>query len=89
MKQANVQQVAETVIRLVAERAGVSPTDITRETHFRDDLNFDSLDVVEMTMSLEDAFGCSIPDHDVETFQTVGDVVDYVQRPIANAPEAA
>ena len=78
MSQLSSQQVEETVIRIVAERAGLPPIEIRRETHFRDDLNFDSLDVVEMTMSLEEAFAIAIPDYDVEGLQTVGDVIDYV-----------
>jgi acyl carrier protein len=85
----NLKQMGQTVIRLVAERGGVSPETITRETHFRDDLDFDSLDVVELTMGLEETFNLTIPDHDVEGLQTVGDVIDYVARRVAEAPAGA
>ncbi len=78
MDQEHVRQVEQTVIELVAKQGGVAPTDLTRATHFQDNLNFDSLDLVELTMSLEESFGFAIPDGDAESLQTVGAVVDYV-----------
>ena len=78
MDQELVRQIEETVIALVAKQGGVAPTDLTRATHFRDDLNFDSLDLVELTMALEESFGLTISDGDAESLQTIGAVVDYV-----------
>ncbi len=89
MNSSSTQQVEETVIRLVAERGGVATLELTRATHFRDDLNFDSLDLVELTMSLEESFGIAIPDSDGETLQTVGHVVDYVIRKTSEADRKA
>ena len=68
------------VIELAADQGGVDPANVCSETHFINDLNFDSLDVVEFTMSLEDAFGLSVPDEDAENLRTVGQVTEYVER---------
>lgn len=68
------------VIELAADQGGVDPAHVCPETHFINDLNFDSLDVVEFTMSLEDAFGLSVPDEDAENLRTVGQVTDYVEK---------
>lgn len=88
MKQFTKQQIEEAVFRIVAERGGVAAEDLTRATHFRDDLNYDSLDMVETAMSVEEMFNISIPDDDVEGLQTVSDVIDYVVRR-THAAEAA
>lgn len=63
---------------LVAEQLGVDAADITIETSF-DDLNADSLDVVELIMALEEEFDIEIPDEDAEKIKTVGDAVDYIK----------
>ena len=88
MKQFTQQQIEEIVFATVADRGGVPATDLTRATHFRDDLNFDSLDMVETAMSVEEAFDLNIPDADVEGLQTVGEVIDYVARRTSNAEAA-
>ena len=49
------------------------------EASFIEDLNADSLDIVELIMALEDELDMEIPDEDVENFKTVGDVVNYVK----------
>ncbi|HEV2296838.1 MAG TPA: acyl carrier protein [Tepidisphaeraceae bacterium] len=89
MKQFTKQQIEAAVLRVVAERGGVPATDLTRETHFRDDLNFDSLDLVELTMSLEEEFELSIPDGEAEKLITVGEVVDCVVERSQNAASPA
>src|SRR5688500_18932730 len=78
MDQDHVRQVEVTVMELAAKQVGVPVTDLTRGGHIRDDLNFDSLVVVDLTMGLEESFGLSISDADAEPLQTVGAVVDYV-----------
>lgn len=70
--------VFEKVKSLVAEQLGVDAADITPETSF-DDLNADSLDVVELIMALEEEFDIEIPDEDAEKIKTVGDAVDYIK----------
>jgi acyl carrier protein len=68
----------EKVRSIVAEQLSVDSADITLETSF-DDLNADSLDVVELIMALEEEFDIEIPDEDAEKIKTVGDAVDYIK----------
>ena len=89
MEQDDVQRIERTVIELAAKQVGVAATDVSRATHFRDDLNFDSLDFVDLTMALEESFGLSIPDAEAEPLQTVGAVVDYIAQRARSAAAAA
>lgn len=68
------------VIELAAEQAGFDPVKVTREHSFQFDLNFDSLDKVEFMMNLEDAFGISASDEEMEPIKTVGEAADYVRH---------
>ena len=70
--------IAVTVIELAAEQGGVDPGQVFAATHFVNDLNYDSLDLVEFTMSLEDEFEMSVPDDAAMDLRTVEQVVDYV-----------
>lgn len=63
---------------IVAEQLGVEEGDIKEETSF-DDLNADSLDIVELIMALEEEFDLEIPDEDAEKLTTVGAAVEYVK----------
>lgn len=63
---------------IVVEQLGVSADEIKMESKFVDDLNADSLDVVELIMELEEKLGVSIPDEDAEKITSVGDVVAYI-----------
>ena len=72
------EEIQTKLIELAAEQAGVNHAEITPATHFVNDLNFDSLDRVEYAMEVEDEFGMSVSDDEVEKLQTVADVVDYV-----------
>lgn len=65
---------------IIADKLSVSVDEITLESSFIEDLNADSLDIVELVMALEDELEMEIPDEDVEGFKTVGDVVKYVQN---------
>ena len=69
--------VFEKIRAIVANQLNVDPATITAETRF-EDLNADSLDVVEVIMALEDEFGIEIPDEVAEKFKNIGDVVDYI-----------
>jgi acyl carrier protein len=55
---------------------------ISLETSFKDDLNADSLDLVELIMALEDEFGLEVEDEEVENIKTVGDAKEYIKRNI-------
>ncbi|MCY3800502.1 MAG: acyl carrier protein [Chloroflexi bacterium] len=59
---------------------GVDASGITMETRFEDDLNADSLDLVELIMELEEHYDLAIPDEDAQSISTVGDAVAYVEK---------
>ena len=65
---------------IVAEQLAVDPEEVTMEASFVDDLNADSLDLVELIMELEEKFSIQVPDEMAEKIVTVGDAVDYIQE---------
>jgi acyl carrier protein len=65
---------------LVTEQLGVDEEEVTPEASFVDDLNADSLDLVELIMSLEEEFGLEISDEDAEKIVTVGDAANYIEE---------
>jgi acyl carrier protein len=65
---------------IIAEQLGVEPEQITPDASFVDDLNADSLDLVELIMAFEEEYGLEISDEDAEKIQTVGQAWDYVQE---------
>ena len=69
----------EKVIAFVGDAVNVEKSKITGETSFIDDLNLDSLDIVELMMKMEDEFGIEIAEKDTEQLKTVGDVVTYLK----------
>ncbi len=73
--------VFERIQKLICEQFLVEPETVTLETTFVDDLGADSLDVVELTMALEEEFSLpEISDDELKKIATVGDLVDYVSR---------
>ncbi len=70
----------ETVKSVVAEQLGVDEGDITMESSFNDDLEADSLDIVELMMALEDEFKIEISDEEAGKISTIGDVVEYIKE---------
>lgn len=70
----------ENVRDALAHQFEVDPETITMNTNLVDDLGADSLDVVELIMSLEDIFGISISDEDAAQLYTVGRIVDYLEK---------
>ncbi len=70
----------ERVSKVVVDRLGVEESDVTEDASFRDDLDADSLDVVELVMELEEEFDTEISDEDAEQIVTVGDAVKYIEE---------
>lgn len=70
----------EKVTALLAEQLDVPVEDLSADTRIVDDLGADSIDVVDMLMTLEDEFNVQIPDEQIESLKTIGDVVDYIQN---------
>ena len=70
----------ERLKKLIAEQLGVDESRVVPSASFTDDLEADSLDLVELIMSLEEEFGVEIPDEDAEKIVTVGDAMQYLQE---------
>ena len=75
--------ILEKLRELVAEQFAVDADTVERETSFFDDLGADSLDIVELTMALEEEFDLAeLPEEDLRKLVTVGDVADYIASKI-------
>jgi acyl carrier protein len=70
---------------LLVDELGIEQENITMDARFEEDLEVDSLGVVELLMALEDNFGVTIPDEEAEQITTVGESVDLVQKKLAEA----
>jgi acyl carrier protein len=71
--------VAEKVKQIIVEQLGVDENQVEPSASFVDDLGADSLDIVELVMAFEEAFGLEIPDEDAEKIKTVKDAIDYIE----------
>ena len=71
----------EKLKELISEQMGVEASDITMESNFEEDLGVDSLDIVELSMALEQEFDIGeMSEEDLATIKTVGDLVGYLQK---------
>ncbi len=71
--------VFDKVKEILVDQLDLDPDQVTMESSFTEDLGADSLDLVDLVMSLEDEFGVEVPDDAIETMKTVGDAVKYIE----------
>lgn len=76
----NQDEIFEKVRNILAEGLGIEEEIITMDSDFIDDLNADSLDIVDLVVELEHEFNLSIPEEEAERIKTVGDAVEYIQN---------
>jgi acyl carrier protein len=74
------EAIFESVKNILVEQLGVDAADVSMESNFIDDLNADSLDIVELIMAMEQEFGISIPDEEAERIKSVGDAVNFIKN---------
>jgi acyl carrier protein len=80
MAEAKREELFEKVKDIIVEQLGVEPEKVTEEARFREDLEADSLDLVELIMEFEDVFGGEISDEEAQQIRTVGGAVDYLEQ---------
>ena len=76
----NEQEILAGLGEIVEEIAGVPAAEVTPSKSFVDDLDIDSLSMVEIAVAAQDKFGVEIPDDELKNLKTVQDVIDYVRR---------
>jgi acyl carrier protein len=72
------KETLERIRKIIVEQLGVDPDDVTMDAHFRDDLEADSLDLVELIMAFEEEFGGEISDEEAQKITSVGDAVRFL-----------
>ena len=75
-----MSDVFERVRDIIVEQLNVDPEEVTPEARFRDDLEADSLDLVELIMAFEEEFGGEISDEEAQQIETVGQAVAYIEQ---------
>ena len=76
--------IAEDVKKIIVERLGVDPAEVTEAASFQNDLGADSLDIVELIMEFEKVFDIEIPDDDAsDSISTVGDAIKYIEGKVS------
>ena len=73
------EELFNSIKQMIVDQLGVDEDTITEDSSFVDDLNADSLDMVELVMAMEQEFDVSIPDEVAEKVGTVGDAVEYIK----------
>ena len=74
-----MSEIQEKVVKIIVDKLGVKESEVTPEATFTGDLGADSLDTVELVMEFEKEFGVQVEDEAAEKFQTVGDVISYIE----------
>lgn len=73
------EEIFDKLKKLVVDQLGVEEDEVTMEASMQDDLGADSLDLVDLVMSVEEEFGVKVADEDLENIKTVGDIVNYIE----------
>ena len=74
-----MSEIQEKVVKIIVDKLSVPASEVTPEATFTGDLGADSLDTVELVMEFEKEFGVQVEDDAAEKFQTVGDVISYIE----------
>lgn len=72
--------VFEKVVQILAEQLSVDPDKITMDSMLEEDLDADSLDAIDIVMSIEDEFGIEVPDEAIADMKSVGDIVNFIEN---------
>ena len=75
--------IEERVKNIIYDQLAVEPGKVTASASFIEDLGADSLDIVELVMTMEEEFDLDIPDEDAEKIKTVGDVIKYINTKVS------
>lgn len=75
-----MSEIQTKVVKIIVDKLGVKESEVTPEASFTGHLGADSLDMVELIMEFEKAFGLQIPDEDAEKITTVGDAIKYIEE---------
>ena len=74
------QEIQERVVAIIVDQLGVDESEVTMDARFREDLEADSLDLVELMMAFEEEFGGEISDEEAQKITTVGEVVELLKQ---------
>lgn len=78
----NEQEIFDKIAAIIGDRFELNEDQVTDELNFKEDLDADSIDIVEFVLELEDTFGAEIPDEEAEKIGTVADAVAYIKTKI-------
>lgn len=78
----NEQEIFDKIAAIIGDRFELNKDQVTNELNFKEDLDADSIDIVEFVLELEDTFGAEIPDEEAEKISTVADAVAYIKTKI-------
>ncbi len=77
-----MEEIQAKVTRILVDKLGIAPTEVTPEASLTKDLGIDSLDYAELVMEFEQEFNIRIPDNDAEQLQTVQETVEYISKKV-------
>ncbi len=76
------KQIWENLKGIIMEKLSVTEDQVKKEARYQEDLDADSLDVVELVMAIEEKFNIEVPDEDAEKIRTVGDTLEYIKNKV-------